>query len=106
MKKQRRCPLCAEVVKAEATKCRSCGSTLGALGAEWSGAEPKGQPAAEVEWPAEPAPGDVGAPGLAVLGGALLGYGVGAWLDPAVHPLLTIVGAAVGGGLAAALRRS
>lgn len=101
----RRCPLCAEVVKAEATKCRSCGSTL-ALVPGMSFKEPaagkKGAkgPGGEGAWPA-PGPGDVGTVGLGAVLGALVGFGVGAWLGP--HVLLVMAGAAAGGAAARAV---
>lgn len=98
----RRCPICAEVVKADATKCRSCGSTLAVgAGLTWSDPDkgkksPKDAAKATDAWPA-PGPGDVGLTGAGAVAGALVGFGVGAWAGP--HVLLVLVGAAVGAAL-------
>lgn len=99
-KTQRRCQICAELVKQDATKCRSCGSTLLATGAWTAPPEPKSGADAVGGWVEATVPGDVGAAGVAVVAGALLGYAVGAWLDPAVHPIAVLVGAAAGGAAA------
>lgn len=103
-KGQRRCPICAEQVKAEAVKCRSCGSTL-AVGAGLTYAEPAraggkgGKGDKDSGWPA-PGPGDVGLTGVGAVLGALVGFGLGAWVGP--HVLLVLAGAAAGGALARA----
>jgi hypothetical protein len=100
---QRRCPLCAEVVKTDAARCRFCGSTLaGMQGLEWSGDEAKDGKAAG-GWPA-PAKGDVGLAGIGAVVGALVGFAIGAWFNaPGVHPAMALAGAAVGAGLTRAL---
>lgn len=96
----RRCPLCAEVVKADAARCRFCGSTLAGMdGLDWSADAAKGAPGV-ADWSA-PAKGDVGVAGLGAVVGALAGFGVGAWLgSPSVHVALALGGAALGGLLA------
>lgn len=101
---QRRCPICAETVKADAVKCRSCGSTL-AVTAGLSLAEPpragkKGGKDAKASaadaWPA-PGPGDVGLTGVGAVLGAIVGFGLGAWVG--AHVLFVLAGAAAGGAL-------
>lgn len=100
---QRRCPLCAEVVKTDATRCRFCGSTLaGMQGLEWSSGE-KDSPVAAGGW-STPAKGDVGAAGIGAVVGALAGFAIGAWFnDPRIHPVIALLGAAAGAGVARAL---
>ncbi len=98
-KSPRRCPLCAATVKADASTCRSCGTSL-AAGLAFSDASEKraakGDKAAADAWPA-PGPGDVGLTGAGAIAGAIVGFGVGAWVGP--HVLLVLAGAAIGGAL-------
>jgi hypothetical protein len=93
---QRRCPLCAEVIKTDATRCRFCGSTLaGVQGLEWSSDDAKGGDAA-ADWSA-PAKGDVGLSGIGAVVGALVAFAIGAWFDaPGVPPAMALAGAGVG----------
>lgn len=104
----RRCPLCAEVVKQDATKCRFCGSSLAGkdLGPLARGKEGKDEVAALEAWPA-PAPGDVGAPGLAAVLGALVTYGVAAWfVSSFALSALVLAGAGVGAAVGRAVGRA
>lgn len=103
---QRRCPLCAEVIKTDAARCRFCGSTLATMdGMDWSSSGPGTKDALGAGaggWPA-PAKGDVGAAGLGAVVGALGGFAVGAWFnDPLVPPAFALAGAAVGAFVARA----
>lgn len=92
----RTCPLCAETLRADATKCKHCGSTL--VGKASSASEPAAREAAAGPWP-EPGPDDVGLAGPGAVAGALAGFGVGAWSGTGPGVLLALIGAAVGFGL-------
>lgn len=93
----RRCPLCAETVRADARKCRFCGSTIVDLG-DAAPAVAREEPAEAATW-AAPGPDDVGLPGLGAVVGALAGFGIGAWMSEGAGVLLAACGAAVGFGL-------
>jgi hypothetical protein len=97
----RRCPLCAEVIKVDATRCRFCGSSLVNLGFDASGARGGKDKAggSNAPWP-EPGPDDVGIPGIAAVAGALLGFGVGAWFGHVLPPFVAVGGAVAGYALA------
>lgn len=104
-KKTRTCPLCAETVKADATKCRSCGSTLFGADLGFPGGDAKRSKKDEPEgWPREGENGDVGLPGAAALVGGLATYGLAAWFTSGA-PLaaVVVVGAAGAFGVARSL---
>jgi hypothetical protein len=101
----RRCPLCAEVVKQDAVKCRFCGSSL--AGKDLGLVDGKGKDAAVAidAWPT-PGPDDVGLPGLAALVGALVTYGAAVWFLPtALLVALVLAGAGAGAMLGRTVTR-
>lgn len=99
------CPLCAETIKADATRCRACGSTLLATDLAFpSGAATpaKGAAAADGAWPA-PAADDVGMAGPAAAAAGLLAFAAGAWLLEGATLAVVVIAAA--GATFVALRR-
>ncbi|MCO5168443.1 MAG: hypothetical protein M9894_19050 [Planctomycetes bacterium] len=94
----RRCPLCAEPVKADAVKCRACGSTLARVPG-LAPAKTAGKGDDDDAWPA-PGEEDVGLMGFGAVVGGLVGFGVGVWfVGPGLLPVVVVAGAAAGGAL-------
>lgn len=104
-KKTRTCPLCAETVKADATKCRSCGSTLFGADLGFPGGDAKRSKKDEPDaWPREGEDGDVGLPGAAGVIGGLATYGIACWFTyGAPLAVAVLVGAVASFGVARAV---
>lgn len=107
-KKTRTCPLCAETVKADATKCRSCGSTLFGADLGFPGGDAKRSKKDEPDpWatlPREGENGDVGLAGAAAVAGGLVTYGIACWFTyGAPLAAAVLVGAAGAFGVARAV---
>ncbi len=107
-KKTRTCPLCAETVKADAAKCRSCGSTLFGADLGFPGGDAKKSKKDEADpWaslPREGEHGDVGLPGAAAVVGGLATYGIACWFTyGAPLAVAVLVGAVSAFGVARAV---